>query len=358
MGGGDDDGAIGGDVAVVQTLVINCHAEEAGHSESHIAGVLFFDRAAGGFLALVHAEDELRAGPLGLAAVRQVAACGHGIKDNFAVSTLIGLKKDLAARDVGGRSAFAPQQFKCLRVDCGDVGGSGFGIARQAPQECCIEQCRARRQRRHFAAQVFPGAGNAQVFACALNRAAFEQQAHGEEVVKRHRRAARVFVREALEAREHAGPASKRQGRGVQPRFDSRARDAEGFEGCANDLIGGCVAAHDQFHVNFRAAAFAGCASTVAVEAGNGLQKAALAFRDHCVGLTLIEEPRRQADHFAVKGHVDIGSAQSHNHIPMAADIAQIGEDKARAGGGARETCLPQRHIFVFFGFTRRDRVG
>ncbi|MEF8759400.1 MAG: hypothetical protein V5B36_06650 [Candidatus Accumulibacter sp. UW25] len=92
----DDDRAERARGLVIETLPAHRQAEETGRAEGFAGRIHFFEVASGAFLAVIHAEDELR---FGLACERGHATVvgGQRSEDLLPVVAFIGQQPDLAA---------------------------------------------------------------------------------------------------------------------------------------------------------------------------------------------------------------------------------------------------------------------
>ena len=214
---GHDDRTMRGRLAVVQALVVDRHAEEAGRAERDVARVLLLERPADRLLALVDAEHELRA----RAARRRRPPAGRG-----GPPARRGSCGDRCARRLRGtragasrcpdrrrtRPTVAPARRRRGRRS---PSGDQAAAARHAPEDRRVEHGRTRPGRRHAAPEGGPRPGRSRLPGrrCS-HRPPLEEQPDGEELLERRRRAAGVFLGMVLEPREHPGPAGQGQGRG------------------------------------------------------------------------------------------------------------------------------------------------
>ena len=212
----DDDRTMRRGLAVVQALIVDRDAEEAGRAERDVSGVLFLDRPADRLLALVDAEHELRARPLAGRLLRQHTTRGKRVEDAAAIGALVRFVQDLAALEVGTRQAFGPESGKRVIVERRDLFGRHGARPGHVPQQGRGQHRPQRSDRRHPRLQTRPVGVDAKRAACALDRAALEQQPHGQEVDERRRRSAAMVFGMPLEPGEHPGPARQRQRRGVR----------------------------------------------------------------------------------------------------------------------------------------------
>ena len=96
-------------LVVVETLVVDGHAEEARGPVGQVARVLLFDGPANGLFALVDAEHELRSGALGARLDRQGSPRRQGVEDRVPVGALVGILEELAPVNIAESGALGPQ---------------------------------------------------------------------------------------------------------------------------------------------------------------------------------------------------------------------------------------------------------
>ncbi len=259
-----------GRLAVVEALVVDGHAEEAGRSVGDVAGMLLLDGAADRLFALVDAEHELRPRPLRRPAEWQGAALGQRVEDDAAIGALVGFEEVATAVDRVEGEALAPQAHQRVVVEGGDGGRSQPCGARHVPEERRREHGRGRRRNRHQRPQRLPVGRNSRRPAAVLDGTAFEQQPHRHELEQRGRRSAGMVLGMTLEPREHSGPARQGQCGVVQERFDLVVAHAEVGDRRADDGERRALLLEDVAHVGLDAAALARRRGAAGVQLGDG----------------------------------------------------------------------------------------
>ena len=111
----DDDRTMRRGLAVVQALIVDRDAEEAGRAERDVSGVLLLDRAADRLLALVDAEHELRAWPVALRPLREHATRGKRVENAATIGPLVRFMQHLAALDVADTPGIRPRVRRARR---------------------------------------------------------------------------------------------------------------------------------------------------------------------------------------------------------------------------------------------------
>ena len=314
-----DDRAVGGGLAVVEALVVDGHAEEAGGPVGDEAGMLLFDRAPDRLFALVDAEDELRAWTAVGQRRRQRAAHRHRIEHGTAIRAFVGLLENAPARQVRTRGALVPETCQRGVVERRHgVGRERRGL-REMPETRGREGRGLRSRSRHAGGERRPGEWQTGGAADAGERMVLEQQPHGEEILERGRRTTRMIGRMAFEPREHAGPARERERRRAEPRLDGVAGDAEGVERGRDHLTRAAAVGGHASHVQLDAAAGARRRGAGRVQRGDRRQETAFAARQRHGRLSVIEEAGAESHEFAMHGHVGVVGAERHEHVAMAA---------------------------------------
>ena len=111
----DDDRAVRGGLAVVQALVVDRDAEEAGRAEGDVAGVLLLDGSPDRLLALVDAEHELRPWAGRGRLLRQRPPGRQGVEDAAPIGPLVGLVQHRRRSKSRTRQALRPDARRARR---------------------------------------------------------------------------------------------------------------------------------------------------------------------------------------------------------------------------------------------------
>ena len=109
-------------MGIVNAAVIDGDAVVAGRAEGFHRGLHFFKRATQRFLALIHAEEDLRRGPaLHFEEAAVLAMAGKAAQDDALVTPFVGLMKDAAALQAIAGAYLAGEGLPLVIAQAGDL---------------------------------------------------------------------------------------------------------------------------------------------------------------------------------------------------------------------------------------------